>query len=290
MRSGPFMAHVKNKQVEMLPSKASTKGPSAAATSPNKNPSVVVDAAGAPPLASAAKAATAKKAASAAKEAEADPPPMTPEQDAALIGMKHAKCSWDAMAGVVGVSADRIRKRWKQLQVQTRLLEQGGGGGGEGGGGGGEKGGEKRGGVAPTELAETLQTVAAEAEKERPELQVEHEHKHSRRRHHLHHTTASSQRSHSTAPSRISTTTTSTTMTASLFDGAATVELAEDDTFSFGELQALVELLERDQRYVWDRVAAAFYDLSGRRVEPGVVAEKFGVAAEGGRVRAAVRE
>lgn len=52
--------------------------------------------------------------------------------------------------------------------------------------------------------------------------------------------------------------------------------LQEDDVFSFGELQCLSELMLRDERQRWQRIASAFYDKTGRRVHPEDVREKFG--------------
>lgn len=59
--------------------------------------------------------------------------------------------------------------------------------------------------------------------------------------------------------------------------------LQEDDIFSFGELQCLSELIAKDLNQGWQRVAAKFFDLTGRRVHPDDVREKFesmAVAAE----------
>ncbi|TKA69365.1 hypothetical protein B0A55_06157 [Friedmanniomyces simplex] len=51
--------------------------------------------------------------------------------------------------------------------------------------------------------------------------------------------------------------------------------LQEDSLFSFGELQCLSELIMRDQNQTWLRIAAAFYDKTGRRVHPDDIREKF---------------
>ena len=51
--------------------------------------------------------------------------------------------------------------------------------------------------------------------------------------------------------------------------------LQEDDLFSFGELQCLSELIMRDESQRWLRIAAAFFDRTGRRVHPEDVREKF---------------
>jgi hypothetical protein len=51
--------------------------------------------------------------------------------------------------------------------------------------------------------------------------------------------------------------------------------LQEDDIFSFGELQCLSELIAKDMNQGWNRVAAKFFDLTGRRVHPDDVREKF---------------
>lgn len=62
--------------------------------------------------------------------------------------------------------------------------------------------------------------------------------------------------------------------------------LQEDDIFSFGELQCLSELIGRDANQSWNRIAAKFFDLTGRRVHPDDVREKFermAAVAEGGK-------
>jgi hypothetical protein len=51
--------------------------------------------------------------------------------------------------------------------------------------------------------------------------------------------------------------------------------LQEDDVFSFGELQCLSELMLRDERQRWLRLASAFYDKTGRRVHSEDIREKF---------------
>ena len=51
--------------------------------------------------------------------------------------------------------------------------------------------------------------------------------------------------------------------------------LQEDDLFSFGELQLLTELVTIDQNQTWLRIAARFYDKTGRRVHPEDIREKF---------------
>lgn len=52
-------------------------------------------------------------------------------------------------------------------------------------------------------------------------------------------------------------------------------ELEEDDNFSFGELQMLVSILDADMGRVWDRVASAFFDKTGRRIAPCDVKQKM---------------
>ena len=53
------------------------------------------------------------------------------------------------------------------------------------------------------------------------------------------------------------------------------ITLQEDDMFSFGELQCLSELLMRDENQRWLRIASRFFDLTGRRVHPQDIKEKF---------------
>ena len=62
--------------------------------------------------------------------------------------------------------------------------------------------------------------------------------------------------------------------------------LQEDDMFSFGELQCLSELIGKDLSQSWQRVAAKFFDLTGRRIHPDDVRDKFermAVMAHGGK-------
>lgn len=51
--------------------------------------------------------------------------------------------------------------------------------------------------------------------------------------------------------------------------------LAEDDLFSFGELQALSELIGKDMEGMWHRVSAAFFSMTGRRIAAEDIREKF---------------
>ncbi|KAI5274199.1 hypothetical protein E4T47_02723 [Aureobasidium subglaciale] len=57
--------------------------------------------------------------------------------------------------------------------------------------------------------------------------------------------------------------------------------LAEDDMFSFGELQALSEVISKDMEGMWQRVAAAFFGMTGRRVAAEDIREKFSGLQEG---------
>jgi len=59
------------------------------------------------------------------------------------------------------------------------------------------------------------------------------------------------------------------------FTGDEWKNLQEDDLFSFGELQCLTELIMRDDRQRWLRMASTFADRTGRRVHPEDIREKF---------------
>lgn len=59
------------------------------------------------------------------------------------------------------------------------------------------------------------------------------------------------------------------------FTGDEWKNLQEDDLFSFGELQCLTELIMRDERQRWLRIASAFADRTGRRVHSEDIREKF---------------
>jgi hypothetical protein len=56
---------------------------------------------------------------------------------------------------------------------------------------------------------------------------------------------------------------------------ATTPSLTEDDLFSFGELQALSELIGKDMEGMWQRVSAAFFGMTGRRIAAEDIREKF---------------
>ncbi|UJO10963.1 uncharacterized protein CLAFUR5_02131 [Fulvia fulva] len=51
--------------------------------------------------------------------------------------------------------------------------------------------------------------------------------------------------------------------------------LQEDEIFSFGELQLLTELINKEPGRSWLSVASAFHDKTGRRVHPEDIREKF---------------
>jgi hypothetical protein len=51
--------------------------------------------------------------------------------------------------------------------------------------------------------------------------------------------------------------------------------LTEDNLFSFGELQALSELIGKDMEGMWQRVSAAFFSMTGRRIAAEDIREKF---------------
>jgi hypothetical protein len=56
---------------------------------------------------------------------------------------------------------------------------------------------------------------------------------------------------------------------------ATTPSLTEDDLFSFGELQALSELIGKDMHGMWQRVSAAFFGMTGRRIAAEDIRDKF---------------
>lgn len=59
------------------------------------------------------------------------------------------------------------------------------------------------------------------------------------------------------------------------FTMADWLTVQEDDMFSFGELRCLGALIATDPQMQWRRVAAKFFDLTGRRVHPDDVRDKF---------------
>lgn len=78
-------------------------------------------------------------------------------------------------------------------------------------------------------------------------------------------------RAASVAPTVLTTTTNSGTL----------FMLTEDDMFSYDDLQLLVDVLGADNNRLWDRVASAFFNKTGRRVLPGDIKAKIGPMVAG---------
>lgn len=51
--------------------------------------------------------------------------------------------------------------------------------------------------------------------------------------------------------------------------------LTEDDVFTYEDLKALADIFSLDEEQRWIRVASKFYGLTGRRMDPGDIKDKF---------------
>jgi hypothetical protein len=100
-------------------------------------------------------------------------------------------------------------------------------------------------------------------------LQVRHTRRHSPRHHHHHH----HHHTPLTPPSIISTSNTNTTTTS--YTVKTMPALVEDDLFSFGELQAMSELIDADMNAMWQRVSGAFFAMTGKRIASEDIRDKF---------------
>lgn len=214
--------------------------------------------------------------------------PWTEEDDALLLRLKDGGKTWNQIIEVMGRNKGVLTKRFKELKDK----EKGGEGGGEakaedktdndgkGGNGKEDKKDETANDNGPKlnkkEKREAAKAAKAEAKAEEAAAAAQQP------------PTAAAAKTPSVkaakapsvkAPSK-----------AGSRQAAFTMQewqtLQEDDLFSFGELQCLSELMMRDERHRWVRIASAFYDKTGRRVHPEDIREKFAeMGAMGGSTK-----
>lgn len=193
--------------------------------------------------------------------------PFTAEEDEKLRTMKGEGKSWKEIAGEMGRAVHLLRNRWKEIGGN-----QGGGneqskkeGGGEKGGKEGQKGGDnnnkEQGGGKNKNKNEGKDKNADKKD-------------------------SKTKQDNNAAPKSNGKADANNTNDDTLFTMDQWLTVQEDDLFSFGELKCLGELIAKDSRQNYQRVAARFFDLTGRRVHPDDVRDKFeslGAMKEGGR-------
>jgi hypothetical protein len=226
----------------------------------------------------------------------------TPEEDEKLRALKAENTPWRVIAEEMGRAQHLLKARFKEINItagndqgkkdangkggeggkgQNDKEKQNGGNGGQGKQGKkGKKGGDnqqnqqnnnqKKNDNHNKNSNETSNQDKKEAEK-KPESKKEEE----------------KPKSSSNKPtSKPTSTTPNLTANETRFTMTDWLTLQEDDMFSFDELQCLSELIGKDLSQSWQRVAAKFFDLTGRRIHPDDVRDKFermALMAQGGK-------
>lgn len=192
--------------------------------------------------------------------------PFTAEEDEKLKTMKGEGKSWKEIAGEMGRAQHLLKNRWKEIGGN-----QGGGneqgkkeGGGEKGGKQGQKGGDNN-----------KQQGGGGKNKNKNDGKDKKDDKNANQK---------DSKTNAAPKSTVKADANNNDDTLFTMDQWLTVQ--EDDLFSFGELKCLGELIAKDSRQNYQRVAARFFDLTGRRVHPDDVRDKFeslGAMKEGAR-------
>ena len=169
--------------------------------------------------------------------------PFTDDEDATLKRMKDEKKSWNEIIEVLGRNKKVLQDRFKELNA-------GGGGGND------TKKDEKK------DNGKKGSNDDAEGKKDKPDTKKENK--------------KQDKKPEAAKPSSAKAASVAGSNGQARFTMNEWMTLQEDDVFSFAELQCLSELMLRDERHRWMRLASAFYDKTGRRVHPDDIREKFG--------------
>ena len=218
------------------------------------------------------------------KKDDGEDAPWTEEQDKKLIEMKKDSKNTNAMIGqeVGGRTKQEVAARWKVInpnkgQNQDAGKKDNSGGGGDKGGNnqGQGKGGKKNKGGGNNQ--NNNHNNNNNQQKKNDNNNKKDDKKKNQNQ-------TNTQKKSNDKPTAKQSSNNSNATNEARFTMNDWLTLQEDDVFSFGELQCLSELIAKDMNQGWQRVAAKFFDLTGRRVHPDDVREKFesmAVAAEG---------
>ena len=180
--------------------------------------------------------------------AQKDPDaPFTAEEDAKLKELKAEGKTWAQIVNEMGRPKKAITVRWNEIKNA----------GGDAGAEGKKDGGEKKGGKGDKAGAEDNNKKADKQEKKANKKDK----------------TDNKPAEEKRAPSKAGSISGGSGQ--ARFTMNEWMTLQEDDLFSFGELQCLSELMMRDERHRWMRIASAFFDKTGRRIHPEDIREKF---------------
>lgn len=182
----------------------------------------------------------------------------TSEQDAKILKMKGENKSWKMIADELGTHPGRVKGRFKELNDKA----------GTGAGGDTKKDEAKK--EAKDDEKKDAQQGGKQGKQSKKDKKREWQEQ-QKEKHKPNHQEAKKEeqkeepKCEQARPAR--------SVAASSTSGW--FELEEDDNFSFGELQMLVSILDADMARVWDRVASAFFDKTGRRIAPCDVKQKM---------------
>ena len=214
------------------------------------------------------------------KKDDGEDAPWTEEQDKKLIEMKKDSKNTNAMIGqeVGGRTKQEVAARWKVINPNKGENQDAGKA--DNGDGGGDKGGNNQGqgkGGKKNKGGGDNQNNNQNNNKKDDKNNKKHDKNKNQNQN-------NNQKKSNDKPATKQPSNTGNATNEARFTMNDWLTLQEDDIFSFGELQCLSELIAKDMNQGWQRVAAKFFDLTGRRVHPDDVREKFesmAVAAEG---------
>jgi hypothetical protein len=237
-----------------------------------------------------------KKGNEAKVEQKGDDVAWTPDEDEKLKAMKDDGKTWAQISVEMGRHKGQLTVRWKEIKAagsndQGKMPGDGKGGDGDkgqkdkekqGGGGQGKQGkkGKKGGDNQQNHQQNNKKNENKKDNNKSTQDKKEAENKPASKKEEA--TPASKPSSNKPASKAGSNNANNETR----FTMTDWLTLQEDDMFSFGELQCLSELIGKDLGQSWQRVAAKFFDLTGRRIHPDDVRDKFermAVMAQGGK-------
>lgn len=234
----------------------------------------------------------AKSAEEAKKDEDPKDKPWTEAQDKTIITMKGENRIWVDIAKEVGRPRHEVQARWKEIKPaednneNTGKKDNGGGGGGKGqenkGGNNNNQGQGKKNKGNNQNNNNNNNNQQKNANKQNNKNQNNQQNNNKKDDKNKNQNT--NQNKSASKPASKQTNSKPSNNGEARFTMNDWLTLQEDDIFSFGELQCLSELIAKDMNQGWQRVAAKFFDLTGRHVHPDDVREKFesmAVAAQG---------
>ena len=210
------------------------------------------------------------------EDAKGEDAPWTAAQDKTIIAMKGESKTWAQIGLEVGRTKHEVSARWKVINPHKGQNQDAGKK--DNGGGGGDKGQQNKGGNNQGQGKKGKKNKGGGNNQNNNQNNNNNNKKDDKNKNQN-----GNQKNSSDKPAAKQRSNNGNTTNEARFTMNDWLTLQEDDIFSFGELQCLSELIAKDLNQGWQRVAAKFFDLTGRRVHPDDVREKFesmAVAAE----------